>query len=114
MTGSEIDNITLAFTFQPKAPVVTRACYLLECAYYVHQCNRGQKPDTFIYLQRLHHCTEVHFANFLSGGFIIMAVIDPPEKKMAKRSFVHCLVLKAYLKENEISAFLAILVFLIF
>ena len=49
MTGSEmVDIITLAFTFQPKAPVVTRACYLLECAYYVHQCNRGQIPDTFI------------------------------------------------------------------
>ena len=31
--------------FQPKAPVVTRACYLLECAYYVHQCNRGQWPS---------------------------------------------------------------------
>ena len=33
------------FMFQPKAPVVTRACYLLECAYYVHQCNRGQWPS---------------------------------------------------------------------
>ena len=29
----------------PKAPVVTRACYLLECAYFVHQCNRGQWPN---------------------------------------------------------------------
>ena len=29
---------------QPKAPVLTRACYLLECAHFVHQCNRGQWP----------------------------------------------------------------------
>ena len=35
----------LFFSFQPRAPVVTRACYLLECAYYVHQCNRGQWPS---------------------------------------------------------------------
>ena len=24
--------------------MITRACYLLECAQYVHQCNRGQWP----------------------------------------------------------------------
>ena len=30
---------------QPKAPVLTRACYLLECAHFVYQCNRGQWPS---------------------------------------------------------------------
>ena len=30
---------------QPKAPVIARACYLLECAHFVHQCNRGQWPS---------------------------------------------------------------------
>ena len=30
---------------QPKTPVVTRACYILECAHFVHQCNRGQWPS---------------------------------------------------------------------
>ena len=29
------------------------------------------------------HCTEVHFANFLSGGFTTMAEINPPERKRA-------------------------------
>ena len=29
------------------------------------------------------HCTEVRFASFLSGRFIIMTVINPPEKKLA-------------------------------
>ena len=31
------------------------------------------------------HCTEVHFASLLSGEFTTMAVINPPERKLAKR-----------------------------
>ena len=34
------------------------------------------------------HCTEVHFASFLSGGFTTMAVMDPPEKKLEKHTSV--------------------------
>jgi hypothetical protein len=33
-------------------------------------------------------CTEVCFASFLSGGFTTMAVINPPEKKLAKHTSV--------------------------
>jgi hypothetical protein len=29
-------------------------------------------------------CTEMRFASYLSGRFITMAVINPPEKKLAK------------------------------
>ena len=36
--------------------------------------------------------TEVRFASFLSGGFTTMAVINQPEWKLAKRTFVHCAV----------------------
>ncbi len=25
--------------------MIARACYLLECAHFVHQCNRGQWPS---------------------------------------------------------------------
>ena len=32
------------------------------------------------------HCTEVHFASFLSDGFTTMAVINQPERKLAKRT----------------------------
>jgi hypothetical protein len=32
----------------------------------------------------------VYFASFLSGGFTTMAVINPPERKLAKRTSVHC------------------------
>ena len=32
--------------------------------------------------------TEVRFASFLSFGFTTMAVINPPEKKLAKRTSV--------------------------
>ena len=38
---------------------------------------------------KLHHCTEVHFASFLSGGFITVIVVNPPERKLAKRTSVH-------------------------
>ena len=34
-------------------------------------------------------CTEMRFSSFLSGGFT-MAVINPPERKLAKRTSVHC------------------------
>ena len=32
------------------------------------------------------HCTEVRFASFLSGGFITAIVVNPPEKKLEKRT----------------------------
>ena len=35
-------------------------------------------------------CTEVRFDSFLSGGFTTMAVINPPESKLAKRTSVQC------------------------
>ena len=35
-------------------------------------------------------CTELRFANFLSGGFTTMAVINPPEKKLEKRTSLQC------------------------
>ena len=37
----------------------------------------------------LNQCTEVRFASLLSGGFTTMAVINPPESKLAKRTYVH-------------------------
>ena len=33
-------------------------------------------------------CTEVRFASFFSGGFTTMAVMNPPEKKLEKRTSV--------------------------
>lgn len=30
---------------QPNAPLITRAAILLECAHFVHLCNRGQWPS---------------------------------------------------------------------
>ena len=35
------------------------------------------------------HCTKVGFARFLSSGFTTMAVINPPERKLVKRTSVH-------------------------
>ena len=35
-------------------------------------------------------CSEVRFARFLSAGFTTMAVLNPPERKLAKRTSVYC------------------------
>ena len=40
-------------------------------------------------LEKLHLCTEVRFANFLSSGFITDKVVNPPERKLAERTSVH-------------------------
>ena len=39
-----------------------------------------------------YQCTQVRFASFLSGGFTTMAVINPPERKLAKRTSVQWLI----------------------
>ena len=41
---------------------------------------------------KMRKCTEVRFASFLSGGFITAIVVNPPERKLAKRTSVHCSV----------------------
>ena len=40
-------------------------------------------------------CTEVRFASILSGGFTTMAIIDPPEKKLAKCTSLQWLACRA-------------------
>ena len=40
-----------------------------------------------------HFCTEVRFDSFLSNGFITMAVINPPERILAKRTSVYCCIM---------------------
>ncbi|CAB4054728.1 UNC80 [Lepeophtheirus salmonis] len=43
--GTVPDSLLIAALLDlPKAPIITRACYLLECAYFVQQCNKGQWP----------------------------------------------------------------------
>ena len=36
------------------------------------------------------HCTEMRFASCFSGGFITAIVVNPPDKRLAKRTSVHC------------------------
>ena len=50
-----------------------------ECLKLAPFKNSKQSPD---------RCTDVRFASFLSGGFTTMAAINPPEKKLAKRTSV--------------------------
>ena len=39
-------------------------------------------------------CTEVRIASFLSGGFATIPVLNPPERKLAKRTSVHWIIFK--------------------
>ena len=48
-----------------------------------------QKHGSDVWVSR--QCTEVRFARFLSGEFTTMAVINPPERKLVKRTSVQCL-----------------------
>uniref|UniRef100_T1IVG6 Uncharacterized protein n=1 Tax=Strigamia maritima TaxID=126957 RepID=T1IVG6_STRMM len=43
--GSIPDAPLIAATLDLEAPVIARAALLLECAYFVHRCNRGQWPS---------------------------------------------------------------------
>ena len=45
--------------------------------------------QTFKLKYNFDHCTEVRFASLLSGGFITAIVVNPPERKLAKRTSVH-------------------------
>ena len=60
----------------------------------VKQCS-FVKSEVVVSNQDLHflkkhfdHCTEVRFSSFFSGGFTTITVINPPERKLAKRTSV--------------------------
>ena len=48
-------------------------------------------------------CTEVRFASLLSGGFTSMAVINPPEKKLANRTSMKFILFKNINSNSETS-----------
>ena len=54
-------------------------------------------------IKLLYHCTEVRFACFLSGGFTNTAVINPPERKLAKRTSVQCSELSGWKAKSSLN-----------
>ena len=44
----------------------------------------------------------VRFASFLSGGFIIAIVVNPPERKLSKRTSVRCSGVKVCIEYYKI------------
>ena len=48
------------------------------------------EPKTTLVQKYATQCTEVRFASFLSGGFIIAIVVNQTKRKLAKRTSVHC------------------------
>ena len=47
------------------------------------------------------NCTEVRFASFFSGGFISVIVVNPPERRLAKRTFVDWINSNAMQQSNR-------------
>ena len=67
-------------------------CSVLFCFRIIVSTSQG---NVFIYLQCLSlttivQCTEVRFVSFLSCGFITAIVVNPSERKLAKRTSVQC------------------------
>ena len=45
--------------------------------------NKGVKHSGIL-RQDFNQCTEMHFVNFFSSGFITAIIVNPPERKLAK------------------------------
>ena len=56
----------------------------------------------------MYHCTEMRFASFLSGGFTTMAVINPPERKLERRTSVHCTIIGIAQPKDLFTMFFAV------
>ena len=63
------------------------------------------KPQllNLFYYYRAVQCTEVRLASLLSGGLITVIVVNPPERKLAKRTSVQWIIvyLKYFQSYNE-------------
>ena len=57
--------------------------FLLSKVFFEAKCASAKRYELFL-LQ----CTKVRFASFMSGGFITVIVVNPPESKLAKRTSV--------------------------
>ena len=45
----------------------------------------------------------MRFASLLSGGFITAIVVNPSERKLAKRTSVHCVGVAGQVQEGRVS-----------
>ena len=69
--------------------------FSLSMPQYVDSIRERRKRSLIIYkltsnIFATPHCTKVCFASFLSSRFITVIVLNPLEKKLAKRISVHC------------------------
>ena len=71
--------------YQPNFRQFRQAWNYLGCKHKISDPNIMFKEGV-ISLHRSALYTEVRFASFLSGGFITAIVVNPPERKLAKRS----------------------------
>ena len=69
-------------------------CMIIRSSSRKHVFHSGTFDPNFLQISThfttFGHCTEVRFASFLSGRFITAIVVNPSERKLAKRTSVHC------------------------
>ena len=68
---------------------------LIHCLFFIHllDCFAQVIEGSEFPIGTL-RCTEVHFANFFFGGFITAIAVNPPERKLVKRTTsVRCMAL---------------------
>ena len=51
------------------------------------------------------YCTEMRFASFFSGGFITAIVVNPPERKLAKHTSVHYILILSLFEIEKLGKF---------
>ena len=119
-SGSLVHNPLWLFTKKTKGPDLILV-FTVQCGKYrIHQpkCTYFKKfkqslnkirtfsPATTFSITSLPkvrcvQCTEVRFSSLLSGGFTTMAVMNLPERKLAKRTSVQCMLFCARKVLNE-------------
>ena len=85
---SRIDNSVRLFFFKIFTAFICDYCLLLKFPVLLFWLFSSaiRSLGTVVYSGNY---TEVRFASFLSGGLATMTVINPPKRKLAKRTFVH-------------------------
>ena len=87
-TENSIAFITLNITINSFIDFSVSNFYdLVDCGYF-----HRQHPvlPCYVYARARSKQFTMHFDSFLSGEFTTMAVLNPPERKLAKRTSVHC------------------------
>ena len=72
-------SITKLGLWHLSVPHLAQGSFLQNAKWFFDICNA-----------EIAQCTEVQFASFFSGEFITAILVNPQERRLAKRTSVHC------------------------